>query len=129
MTLTDQQKNRIIRRIYLSLSVLLLVLGGMRHAAKADEPAKVIDVTAKRFEFIPAEITLKKGEAVTLRLTSQDVTHGFFVRPLKIDSDIEAGKTTEVRVTPETTGTFVTICDHFCGVNHGAMHMTINVVE
>jgi len=129
MTLTDQQKNRIIRRIYLSLSVLLLVLAGLRHAAKADEPAKVIDITAKRFEFIPAEITLKKGEAVTLRLTSHDVTHGFFVRPLKIDSDIEAGKTTEVRVTPETTGKFVTICDHFCGVNHGAMHMTINVVE
>jgi len=129
MTLTDQQKNRIIRRIYLSLSVLLLVLAGLRHAAKADEPAKVIDITAKRFEFIPAEITLKKGEPVTLRLTSQDVTHGFFVRPLKIDSDIEAGKTTEVRVTPETTGKFVTICDHFCGVNHGAMHMTINVVE
>ena len=129
MTLTDQQKNRIIRRIYLSLSVLLLVLAGLRHAAKADEPAKVIDITAKRFEFIPAEITLKKGEAVTLRLTSQDVTHGFFVRPLKIDSDIEAGKTTEVRVTPEATGKFVTICDHFCGVNHGAMHMTINVVE
>ena len=127
MTLTDQQKNRIIRRIY--FSVLLLVLAGLRHAAKADEPAKVIDITAKRFEFIPAEITLKKGEAVTLRLTSQDVTHGFFVRPLKIDSDIEAGKTTEVRVTHETTCKFVTICDHFCGVNHGAMHMTINVVE
>ena len=129
MTLTDQQKNRIIRRIYLSLSVLLLVLAGLRHAAKADEPAKVIDITAKRFEFIPAEITLKKGEAVTLRLTSQDVTHGFFVRPLKIDSDIEPGKATEVTFTPETVGKFVTICDHFCGVNHGAMHMTINFVE
>src|SRR5207237_9573009 len=104
MTLTDQQKNRIIRRIYLTLSVLLLVLGGMRHAARADEPAKVIDITAKRFEFIPAEITLKKGEAVTLRLTSQDVTHGFFVRPLIIDSDIEAGQATGVAVTPEPTG-------------------------
>src|SRR5438552_1370799 len=129
MTLTDQQKNRIIRRIYLSRSVLLLVMTGLRHAARADEPAKVIDITAKRFEFIPAEITLKKGEAVTLRLSTQDVAHGFFVRPLKIDSDIEPGRTTEVTVTPEVTGKFITICDRFCGVNHGAMHMTINVVE
>ena len=70
MTLTNQQKNRIIRRIYLSLSVLLLVLAGLRHAAKADEPAKVVEITARRFEFIPAEITLKKGEPITLRLTS-----------------------------------------------------------
>ena len=30
---------------------------------------------------------------------------------------------------PEVTGKFITICDRFCGVNHGAMHMTINVVE
>ena len=129
MTLSDQQKNRIIRRIYLSLTVLLLVLAGLRHAAKADQPAKVIDITAKRFEFSPGEITLKKGEPVTLRLTTQDVAHGFFVRPLKIDSDIVPGRATEVTVTPEAAGKFVTICDRFCGVNHGAMHMTINVVE
>ena len=129
MILTKQQKDRIIRQIYLSLTVLLLVLAGLRHSAKADEPARTIEITAKRFEFSPAEITLKKGEPVTLRLTTQDVAHGFFVRPLKIDSDIEPGKTTEVTVTPEMTGKFVTICDHFCGVNHGAMHMTINVVE
>ena len=50
-------------------------------------------------------------------------------RDIGICAHIEAGKTTEVRVVPETTGKFVTICDHFCGVNHGAMHMTINVVE
>src|SRR5438552_18475069 len=121
MTLSDQQKNRIIRRIYLSLTVLLLVLAGLRHAAKADEQAKVIDITAKRFEFTPAEITLKKGEAVTLRLSTQDVAHGFFVRPLKIDSDIEPDRTTEVTVTPEVTGNMINICDRFCGVNHGAM--------
>jgi cytochrome c oxidase subunit 2 len=89
---------------------------------------RVIEITAKRFAFTPDRIVLKKGETVTLRLTSQDVVHGFFLRPLKIDAEIEPGKTTEVTVTPQVTGTFTLICDHFCGVGHGNMKMTV-VVE
>ena len=97
------------------------------HPAHADSP-RVIEITAKRFEFSPNKITLKKGETVTLHLTSADVTHGFFLRPLKIDAVIAPDKPADVTVTPETAGTFTTICDHFCGVNHGNMKMTI-VVE
>ena len=88
----------------------------------------VIPITAKRFAFNPAQITVKKGETVTLRLTSEDVTHGFYMKPLKIDEEITPGKPTDVTITPQTAGTFTTICDHFCGSGHGNMHMTI-VVE
>ena len=88
----------------------------------------VVEITAKRFAFSPDKITLKKGQTVKLRLHSEDVTHGFFLRPLKIDEEIPAGQTTEVTITPQTAGTFTTICDHFCGANHGNMNMTI-VVE
>ncbi|HEY0564343.1 MAG TPA: cupredoxin domain-containing protein [Terriglobales bacterium] len=90
---------------------------------------EVVNVTAKRFAFDPPEITLKKGVPVTLHLTSADVAHGFFVRPLKIDADIPAGKSVDVAVTPQTAGKFTTICDRFCGAGHGNMHMVINVVE
>ena len=76
----------------------------------------------------PDKVTLKKGQTVRLRLHSEDVTHGFFLRPLKLDEEIPAGQTTEVTITPQTAGTFTTICDHFCGSNHGNMSMTI-VVE
>ncbi len=95
---------------------------------RAAEQTKVITITAKRFEFSPKEITLKQGETVKLQLTTEDVTHGFFVKPLGIDEDIVAGKATEVIVTPKTTGRYTTICDHFCGAGHGGMKMTI-VVE
>ena len=110
-------------------ALLLLVFPlGAPHKAQADENPRVIEITAKRFGFTPNQITLKKGETVKLRLTSEDVTHGFFLRPLKIDEEIVPGKTTELTLRPETAGTFTTICDHFCGVNHGNMKMTI-VVE
>ena len=109
----------------LSLATSLLFTATSRVHA---EDVSVIDITAKRFAFSPDKITLKKGQTVKLRLHSEDVTHGFFLRPLKLDEEIPAGQTVEVTVTPQTAGTFTTICDHFCGANHGNMNMTI-VVE
>ncbi len=96
--------------------------------ASAGAP-RVIAITAKRFEFTPKEITLKKGETVTLRLNSADVTHGFFQRELGIDLEIEPGKTADVTITPKVAGSYTTICDHFCGSGHGNMKMTIVVQE
>jgi len=98
-----------------------------RGVRAAEEP-RVITITAKRFEFSPKEITIQQGETVKLLLRTDDVTHGFFVRPLGIDEEIVPGKTTEVVVTPRTQGRYTTICDHFCGAGHGGMKMTI-VVE
>jgi cytochrome c oxidase subunit II len=115
------------RRITLAVLLVLGVVALVPHRTRAQGP-KVINITAKRFEFSPNQITLKKGEPVKLLLTSGDVVHGFFLKPLKIDEIIEPGKTTEVNLTPQAAGTFLLICDHFCGVNHAAMNMKI-VVE
>jgi cytochrome c oxidase subunit 2 len=103
----------------------LAVAGG--DAGAAAEP-RVIAIAAKRFEFSPKEITLKLGESVKLQLTTEDVTHGFFAKPLGIDEVIVPGLTTEVILTPKAPGRYTTICDHFCGAGHGGMKMTI-VVE
>ena len=116
----------------LSKLALMLVLcsftslTGTRPVHAEDVP--VIEITAKRFAFSPNQIVLKRGQTVKLRLHSEDVTHGFFLRPLKLDEEIPAGASTDVTVTPQEAGTFTTICDHFCGANHGNMNMTI-VVE
>ena len=99
---------------------------GLVHAS--DNP-KVIEITAKKFEFTPSQITLKKGETVTLRLTSSDRVHGFMSKPLKIDTDIPNDTTKDVAVTPDTAGDFTIICDHYCGTGHGNMKMKVTVVE
>lgn len=113
----------------LPLALLMLLALGSPRRAHAEGGPRVIEITAKRFAFSPNQIIVKKGETVKIRLTSEDVTHGFFMRALKIDEDIEPGKTTEITLTPQSAGTFTTICDHFCGVNHGNMNMTITVVD
>ena len=98
------------------------------HAGPADQ-TRVIQIVAHKFTFEPNQITLKKAAQVTLRLTSQDVNHGFYIRGLKVDEEIEPGMTTEVTLTPDKAGTFPTICDHFCGLGHKNMNMTVVVGE
>jgi heme/copper-type cytochrome/quinol oxidase subunit 2 len=89
----------------------------------------VVKIAASKFHFTPDRITLIKGQPVTLELTSDDVTHGFMIRPLKIDTDIKPGAPTDIAVTPEVAGTFKAICDHYCGFGHGDMRMTVIVEE
>jgi cytochrome c oxidase subunit 2 len=114
----------------LSLACLLAaaaISANAQAAPPAGSAARVIEISAKRFEFTPNTITLKRGETVLLRLKSQDVTHGFYSKQLKVDELIEPGKVVEVKVTPQTAGTFTIICDHFCGSGHGNMKMSVIV--
>jgi cytochrome c oxidase subunit 2 len=100
----------------------------VRRANAAAEP-RVIEVQAKKFSFSPSEITLKKGEPVILRLSSEDRTHGLLLKPLKIDTDIIPGKVTNIAVTPTASGQYIVICDHYCGTGHGNMKMKLTVVD
>jgi cytochrome c oxidase subunit 2 len=107
-------------------SGLALLLG----PAAAEPPGPLrIEITARRFAFQPAEITVKKGQPVDLVLTSGDVTHGLRIRELNLDLKIKKGAITEAKFTPETTGSFVGHCSVFCGSGHGHMTLTIRVVE
>ena len=124
-------KNKLVTAVFVAVgcAIALAAVEPKTRVARADVNPKVIEITAKKFEFTPSEITLKKGEPVILRLTSTDRVHGFMSKPLKVDTDIVAGKTTEVAVTPDTAGDFMVICDHYCGTGHGNMKMKVTVVE
>jgi cytochrome c oxidase subunit 2 len=105
-------------------------LAALLGPAVAEPPGpQRIEVTAKRFAFQPAEITVKKGQPVDLAITSADVTHGLRLRELNLDVKIKKGATTEARFTPEKTGNFVGHCSVFCGSGHGHMTLTIHVVD
>jgi len=123
--------NKMNLKIWKYAGLLALALLTSFSFARRDDatPAQVIELKAKRFAFAPGEITLKKGQPVLLRLSTDDVTHGLYLKQLKIDTLIDPGKVSEVTVTPQQTGKFVAICDHFCGSGHGNMHLIVNVVE
>jgi cytochrome c oxidase subunit II len=88
-----------------------------------------IEVTAERFDFVPAEITVKKGESVVIVLKSVDVAHGLRFRDLGINVKVDKGRTGELAFAPTKTGDFTGQCSVFCGSGHGRMKLTLHVVD
>jgi cytochrome c oxidase subunit 2 len=119
---------RIVSTILLA-GVCEIGLVGVPATINLTHATKVIEISAKKFEFTPSEITLKKGEPVILRLHSSDRVHGFMSKPLKIDTDIPNDTAQDIALTPDSAGDFTVICDHYCGTGHGGMKMKITVVE
>ena len=109
--------------------VLLLASAVLISPAHAQSAPRRIEISASRFQFAPAELTLKKGEAVVLVLKSADVAHGLRFKDLNVNIKADKGKTAEVTVTPEKTGNFAGKCSVFCGAGHGEMTLILHVVE
>ncbi len=105
---------------------VMISIGGYLLAAENEQ---VIQITAKKFEYNPKEISVKKGIPVVLEFTSLDRLHGFNCPGLKIRSDIAPGKTNTLRFVPDKAGTFPFHCDNFCGSGHEGMRGTITVTE
>ena len=96
--------------------------------AKPEKPVRTVEITAKRFEFTPAEIHLKQGELVEFRVSTADVQHGFFVPELKISEPVNPGKPAVFNVKAERKGTFAIECSILCGPMHDEMKAKL-VVE
>ena len=113
-----------------TVAALSLGYGATFVIAQAAAPReKVIRVSARRFEYSPSRLTLKKGVPVVLELTSEDVLMGLDIPDFNVRGDMEPGKVSRVRFVPQKTGTFVFLCDIFCGSGHERMQGTITVVE
>jgi cytochrome c oxidase subunit 2 len=100
-----------------------------RTRAGVDALDDVVHVTARRFEYAPARIVLKRGHPVDLELVSLDCRHGFSAPDLGVRADITPGQPTRLHVVPKDAGTFGFHCDVFCGDGHEDMSGEIVVVE
>lgn len=113
----------------LLIVALFVTLLGARLMSHAEGTPRRVEVAAKRFDFSPSEITLKKGEPVILVLTSKDVQHGLKLDAFNQVVIAKKGQSNQVEFTPEEAGTFIAQCASFCGPGHGSMKLTVHVTE
>jgi cytochrome c oxidase subunit II len=111
-------------RFWATLAVITVAVGVMLAQNQITEVA----VTAKKFEFEPSTIHVKKGIRVKLVITAEDHDHGFKLDAFHIDQLLKKGEATPVAFTPFQAGTFPFECSHFCGLGHKKMKGEI-VVE
>ena len=131
----------------ISRIVLLLWLSGITVAAgfaeklnssQADQDTQVIEMSAKKYEFSPSPVRVKRGAKVQLRITALDRTHGFKINLNPDGSDLkgnpglvfssnedcfklEKGIPSVVQFVTRTPGTYSFHCCNRCGLGHGAM--------
>lgn len=88
-----------------------------------------VQVTAKKYEFNPAMITVRKGEHVKLVITATDRDHGFKLDAFKINQHLKKGEPTTVEFDPKKAGEFPFQCSVICGMGHHHMKGTLVVEE
>ena len=107
--------------------VSALGLSTLAAVAVAQPQERIIKVVARKFDFTPGEIHLKKSVPVVLELTTLDVVMGFNAPDFGVRSDIMQGMTSRIRFTPDKVGEFPFYCDIFCGSGHEGMSGVIAV--
>ena len=83
---------------------------------------RVIEITARRFAFEPAEIEATVGERLQLVVRSADGVHGLEIKKLKIKKEVpRGGEPVAIDFTATTEGTFPILCSEYCGKGHTDM--------
>jgi cytochrome c oxidase subunit 2 len=79
--------------------------------------------------FETTELELPVGVPVQFNITSLDVIHSFWAYQLGVKADANPGVNNVAYTTPEHIGGFTVRCAELCGIWHGAMTNSGNVVS
>ena len=132
-------------RVFTSMCVIMVACGLAVEPGSAQGPgtagdasARTFIVSAKKYEFAPAEIRVQAGERVRLKVHSVDETHGIkldlypegsmdkTVVGLKFDHPEDNGKVEKnvdqvLEFVAEKPGKYEFKCAKVCGMHHGKM--------
>ena len=103
-----------------------------------NQDVQAIEVAAKKYEYSPVPVHVKKGMKVQLKITATDHDHGFKIATFPDGAaqagtpglvfasaqdcwQLKKGETTTIEFLAQTRGTYTFRCCHTCGVGHRGM--------
>jgi len=96
------------------------------------QQGNIIDMHARTFEngsWSTSTIQTKVGEPIHLRLTSEDVVHGFAVGGYNMTPlEVLPGEYIETTLTFDKPGEYTFFCNRWCSPSHTRMRGTIEVL-
>jgi len=126
-----------VLRILVFLAPVVFCLPTGRISAQ-NQDTQVIEVTAKKYEYSPEPVHVKRGMKVQLKITATDHDHGFKIAALPDGAaqsgtpglvfasaqdcwQLKKGETTTIEFLAQAPGTYTFRCCHTCGVGHRGM--------
>lgn len=82
---------------------------------------------AQIFSFAPRAISIPRGVKVTFYVTSPDVVHGFSIPLTGVNMMVVPGWVSTATHTFKERGTFLLVCNEYCGGAHQTMATQIEV--
>ena len=84
---------------------------------------------ASKDDIVSPTIAVPAGREVELIIRSQDVTHSFFVRELRLKQDAVPGMEIHMHFTANDPGDYEIVCSQLCGLGHYRMHSILTVMS
>ncbi len=117
--------------LFLSLAVLAASWLGYRWINRPSIEGKTVNLIARMPEnggWSQDTIRISSGETLRLRMTSEDVVHGFAVgKGVSEAVDIIPGRFSELDLVIDEPGSYTFYCTRWCGENHWRMRGVIEV--
>lgn len=121
---------------FIFASCMSFFLSGATRAQ--NQEVRVIELTAKKYEYSPSPFHVKAGTKVQLKITATDHDHGFKIANVPDGSEpnnkpglvfaspqeclqLKKGETTTIEFFAQTAGTYTFKCCHTCGLGHRGM--------
>jgi len=112
-----------------ALALVTVAAGPVLTRAEAPAPRLVtVEMTAKRFAFLPEQVEVAEGDEVTINVRSADGTHGIEIEKLKVKKTIpRGGEVVTLSFTAPAPGRYVIKCSEYCGRGHDDMKSALVV--
>ena len=121
-----------------SLLAFTIFLPLSKSAPAQIQDVKIIEITAKKYEYSASPIHVKSGTKVQLKITATDHDHGFKIAAVPDGAltnsnagliftspqdcwQLKKGETTTIESLAQASGTYTFRCCHTCGVGHRGM--------
>ncbi len=88
-----------------------------------------VSIVAQAFSFVPERIRVPVDTEVTFYLTARDVIHGWQVVNTNLNVEVIPGEIAVLRYTFTRPGSYLTVCNQYCGIGHQNMLGAIEVVS
>jgi len=112
-----------------ALAAVTVAAGPVLTRAEVPTPRLVtVEMTAKRFAFLPEQVEVAEGDEVTINVRSADGTHGIEIEKLKVKKAIpRGGEVVTLSFTAPAPGRYVIKCSEYCGRGHDDMKSVLVV--
>lgn len=122
------------------LTMVMFVWGARLYFQQTRAPSDAIEVACVARQWMwkfqhrqgkseTNELHVPLGQAVKVRLISEDVIHSFYVPAFRIKQDVLPGRYTQAWFRPTRPGIYHLFCAEYCGAKHSEMIGKVHVLE